>query len=57
MIYTITIVLSLLVATNFLLLFFSCNKTKRAKKEIRKPHVLKPVTTPKVAAQLAPTGS
>jgi len=57
MIFTITIILSLLISINFLLLFFSCNKTKRSRKEIRKPHVLKPITTPKVAAQLAPTGS
>ena len=61
MIYTITIILSVLVCANFLLLKFSCNKTERSKK-IRKPYVVKPtnqevMTNQPVSGQLAPTGS
>lgn len=57
MILTITLIISALVLVNFLLLIFSCNKTKKAKKEITKPRVLKPITTQAVETQLAPTGS
>lgn len=61
MIYTITIILSVLVSINFLLLKFSCNKTTKAKK-VAKPHIIKPtvqkvITTQSVSGQLAPTGS
>lgn len=60
MLYTITIAVSVLVAINFLLLKFSCNKT--AKREIsRKPINLKKpastLTTRSAPAQLAATGS
>ena len=58
---TITLILSFLVALNFILLIFSCNKTtKKVSKE--KPTVFKKAklsTTTKQLAQthLAPTGS
>ncbi len=61
MIITITLALSFLVALNFLLLIFSCNKTtKRVSKE--QPLVIKSVS-PKIRTEkltvshLAPTGS
>lgn len=58
MIFTITIVLGSLIALNFLLLFFSCNSTKKPLKEIRQPRVInQPITTEEIPAQLAPTGS
>ena len=58
MILTITLILSFLVAFNFALLYFSCNKTKEIKKEIREPRVInKPITTQELPSQLAPTGS
>ncbi len=58
MILTITFILSFLVALNFALLYFSCNKTKKTQKEIREPRVInKPITTPKLPSHLAPTGS
>ena len=58
MIYTITIVISLLVAVNFILLKFSCNKTTK-KASIRKEQAitLKEPTKKSAAVQLAPTGS
>lgn len=62
MIYTITIVVSLLVALNFVLLKFSCNKTTK-KVTIRQDQAIKfksekKIPTKKSAAvQLAPTGS
>ncbi|PTL99256.1 MAG: hypothetical protein DA407_16905 [Bacteroidetes bacterium] len=61
MIYTITIILSVLVGMNFLLLKFSCNKTVKSNKFV-KPHVIKPatakfITNQPVSGQLAPTGS
>lgn len=55
MIMTITIILSFLVAVNFLLLKFSCNKTSR-KSESKKPRVIrtsKPTPT-LVTSQLQP---
>ena len=62
MIMIITLTLSFLVALNFFLLFFSCNKT--TKKEIQdKPQALQPLISKKIvtkqlpSAQLAPTGS
>ncbi|MBO6606516.1 MAG: hypothetical protein JJ928_04385 [Psychroserpens sp.] len=58
MILTITLVLSFLVAINFLLLVFSCNKTtKRVVTEEKT--VIKPIKPAKQLAtsQLAPTGS
>ena len=61
MIYMITIVLSILVAINFILLKFSCNKTTK-RRSVGKPLVLrnskvKPVTKQPAPAQLAATGS
>ena len=61
MIYTITIILSVLVGINFLLLMYSCNKTVKSKKQ-EKPHILKPtvtkiITTQQASGQLAATGS
>jgi hypothetical protein len=61
MILTITLILAFLVAVNFLLLFFSCNKITR-EKSVRKPKIIKG-NNPKVIAnqlpsrQLAATGS
>ena len=60
MLSTITIVLSVLVALNFLLLKVSCNKTTQIKSTER-PLVIKTkttvITTPQLSKQLAPTGS
>ena len=61
MIYTITIILSVLVGINFLLLVYSCNKTIKSKKQ-EKPYILKPtvtktITTQQASGQLAATGS
>ena len=60
MLLTITLIISVLVAVNFLLLIFSCNKTtKRKLTAERKPTfiVTKNTTKPQHSAQLAPTGS
>lgn len=60
MILKITLILASLVALNFLLLIFSCNKTT---KKQAKPKQLKPVVSKKAETnqlperQLAPTGS
>ena len=58
MILTITLVLSFLVAVNFLLLIFSCNKTTK-KIVTEERSVIKPVKPTKilVTSKLAPTGS
>ena len=66
MIYMITIILSTLVAINFLLLKFSCNKTAK-KKVSEKPFIIKKpslkvqtaptITTQHASGQLAATGS
>ena len=63
MILTITLILSFLVAINFLLLKFSCNKTSK-KKENKQSHVIrteKPtptlVSNQLPANRLAATGS
>ncbi len=58
MLLTFTLIISFLVAVNFLLLAFSCNKTTK-KKESKKPVVLREryTTTKQVSGQLAPTGS
>ena len=59
MLYMITIILSILVAINFLLLRFSCNKTTK-RETLNKPFVIKKPslpTTPQASSQLAPTGS
>ena len=60
MILMITFILSVLVAINFILLRFSCNKTTR-KAESRKPFVVgKPasrLTSQSATHPLAPTGS
>lgn len=63
MLIIVTLILSFLVALNFLLLIFSCNKTtKKTSKEI--PTVYRtsniktaPVTKQLTSTQLAPTGS
>ncbi len=62
MIITITLIISALVALNFLLLIFSCNKNTKSKTVLSKPtlsKVEKPkVTTKQLASsQLAATGS
>jgi hypothetical protein len=62
MIITITLILSFLVALNFLLLIFSCNRHSKVKKLSEKGILSKPkeisVPTKELAtAQLAPTGS
>lgn len=61
MIITITLALSFLVAINFLLLIFSCNKTTK-KASIEQPLVIKSVSTKirteqLTVSHLAPTGS
>jgi hypothetical protein len=61
MIYTITIIFSVLVGINFLLLVFSCNKTVRNKK-LSTPYIVKRtteevVTSQQLSGQLAATGS
>lgn len=62
MVITIILVLSSLVALNFLLLIFSCNKTSKVVKN-KKPLVIKQnkpttvVSTQLQTGQLAPTGS
>ncbi len=58
MIYTITISLLVLIAINFLLLRFSCNKTNKKAKVNNKPIILSTkVTSLPVSEKLAPTGS
>ena len=61
MILTITIILTFLVALNFILLFTSCNKTSK-KKSLEKPYVniskkTLAITNQSESGQLAPTGS
>lgn len=59
MLITITSILIFLVAINFILLFFSCNKTVKRNSVIDKNsivHQSKP-SNQQVANQLAPTGS
>ena len=60
MIFMITIVLSILVAINFLLLKFSCNKTAK-RKNLERPFIVrkstKPITSQSVSGRLAATGS
>ena len=58
MIFTIILSILILVAINFLLLAFSCNKTKKVKKTINQPviHSTK-VTNLPASQKLAPTGS
>jgi uncharacterized membrane-anchored protein YitT (DUF2179 family) len=61
MIMTITLILSFLVALNFLLLIFSCNKIPK-KEAFKKPTVIVQnsptvATNQLVSNQLAPTGS
>ena len=65
MIYTITIILSILVGINFLLLVFSTNKIKRESKvrkaQINRPKIIaKPtrtLTSSQVSTPLSATGS
>jgi flagellar basal body-associated protein FliL len=56
MILTITLILSFLVAINFLLLIFSCNKTTK-KVENQKPRILRvQKPTPTLVSNQLPTG-
>jgi hypothetical protein len=58
MLMTITFTLVFLVAINFLLLIFSCNKTTKRVNEERKPTLVKTaITNEQHTAHLAPTGS
>lgn len=68
MIFTVILILVALVALNFLLLFFSCNKTSKivdqsAPRFVSAEKIPELVKTPKVVStplqkrQLAPTGS
>ncbi|MBU2951930.1 hypothetical protein KO493_14615 [Tamlana agarivorans] len=58
MILTTTIIISALVAFNFLLLKFSCNKVKKATNKNRTPIVLKPQSRIQtLSPRLAATGS
>ena len=58
MIYTITISISILIAINFLLLKFSCNKTTGKQKENKQTVVLSErITNVSESQELAPTGS
>jgi len=58
MLFNITLILSLLVAINFLLLLFSCNSTSKKSKVNKMPVVLKPQVTIELETEiLAPTGS
>ena len=58
MIYTITLSVIILVAINFLLLVFSCNKTKNKKEVNTIPVILsKQITILLETEVLAPTGS
>ncbi|PWK19844.1 hypothetical protein LX78_01194 [Xanthomarina spongicola] len=60
MLLTITFILSFLVAINFLLLFFSCNKTTKRTgiKETKPTLIIKNnPTKQEVPTHLAPTGS
>lgn len=57
MILTITLVLSVLVAFNFLLLIFSCNKTTRKAKPTKDKVFKANPTLQRTSNHLAPTGS
>lgn len=60
MLSTITMIITSLVAINFLLLFCSCNRTtRRANKIENKPTIIihTEITKQSASAQLAPTGS
>jgi len=60
MLTTITIIFSVLVAINFMLLKFSSNKTIQ-RRNVKKPFIIKEkptvITTQQHSSQLAPTGS
>lgn len=58
MLITITLIISFLVAVNFLLLKFSSNKLQNPSKVSKMPVVLKPEVTIELETEaLAPTGS
>ena len=58
MIFTITISIAGLVFINLLLLKFSCNKTPKQTKVVKRPIVISPrLTILPESEQLAPTGS
>jgi hypothetical protein len=58
MLLNITLIILVLVATNFLLLLFSCNSTRKESKVNKMPVVLKPQVTIELETEIfAPTGS
>jgi len=58
MILTITFILIALIAFNFLLLVFSCNKTSKKVSEVKKATLTtKRLTKQSAQVHLAPTGS
>ncbi len=58
MLLNITLIISVLVAINFLLLVFSCNSTSKKSKVNKMPVVLKPNVTIELETEiLAATGS
>ncbi len=58
MLLIITISVTLLVAINFILLIFSCNKTPKGVKTNKQPVIFKPEFTIELESHtLAPTGS
>lgn len=59
MLTTITFTLIFLVAINFILLAFSCNKTVKRKKIENRPSIIRQArpANEQVVTQLAPTGS
>lgn len=56
MIWTLTFIVAILVAINFLLLVFSCNKTTK-KVPTQQPIIRKETTILSNSGELAPTGS
>ncbi len=59
MLTIITFTLIILVAINFLLLSFSCNKIEKRKKKENKPSIIRQASpaNEQVVTRLAPTGS
>ncbi len=57
MLLTITISITVLIAINFLLLAFSCNKIEKRIKVDKKPVILRPDLNIEEEHRLAPTGS
>ena len=58
MLFNITLIISVLVAINFLLLMFSCNSTSKKIKVNKMPIMIEPKVTIELETEmLAPTGS